>query len=72
MRRGRSPRPIPAADAVLIMRLLPMHDHRTLAMALVEMRCTFVVITVGRDRRAGALARARGRWGTCARRPCRR
>ena len=35
---------IPAADAVLIMRLLSMHHHRTLAMALVEM-ASFVVIT---------------------------
>jgi O-antigen/teichoic acid export membrane protein len=36
---------IPAADAVLIMRLLSMHHHRTAAMALVEI-VTFVLITV--------------------------
>ena len=36
---------IPAADAVLIMRLLSMHHHRTAAMAVAEM-VSFVVITV--------------------------
>jgi O-antigen/teichoic acid export membrane protein len=36
---------IPAADAVLIMRLLSMHHHRTVAMALVEI-VSFVLITV--------------------------
>jgi O-antigen/teichoic acid export membrane protein len=35
---------IPAADAVLIMRLLSMHHHRTFAMAAVEI-VSFVVIT---------------------------
>jgi O-antigen/teichoic acid export membrane protein len=35
---------IPAADAVLIMRLLSMHHHRTVAMAAVEI-VSFVVIT---------------------------
>jgi O-antigen/teichoic acid export membrane protein len=35
---------IPAADAVLIMRLLSMHHHRTAAMAVVEI-VSFVVIT---------------------------
>jgi O-antigen/teichoic acid export membrane protein len=35
---------IPAADAVLIMRLLSMHHHRTAAMAAVEI-VSFVVIT---------------------------
>ena len=36
---------VPAAAAVLLMRQLPMTDHRTAAMALVEM-ATFVVVTV--------------------------
>jgi O-antigen/teichoic acid export membrane protein len=36
---------VPAAAAVLIMRQLPMSDHKTLAMALFEL-ATFVVITV--------------------------
>jgi O-antigen/teichoic acid export membrane protein len=36
---------IPAADAVLIMRLLSMHHHRTAAMAVAEMM-SFVLITV--------------------------
>jgi O-antigen/teichoic acid export membrane protein len=36
---------IPAADAVLIMRLLSMHHHRTATMAVVEV-VSFVVITV--------------------------
>jgi len=36
---------IPAADAVLIMRLLSMHHHRTAAMAVAEV-VSFVVITV--------------------------
>jgi lipopolysaccharide exporter len=35
---------VPAAAAVLIMRQLPMSDHKTLAMALVELT-TFVVVT---------------------------
>jgi hypothetical protein len=35
---------IPAADAVLIMRLLSMHHHRTPPMAIVEI-VSFVVIT---------------------------
>jgi O-antigen/teichoic acid export membrane protein len=35
---------VPAAAAVLIMRQLPMSDHKTLAMALVEL-ATFVVVT---------------------------
>jgi O-antigen/teichoic acid export membrane protein len=36
---------IPAADAVLIMRLLSMHHHRTFAMAIAEI-ASFVLITV--------------------------
>jgi hypothetical protein len=36
---------VPAADAVLIMRLLSLHHHRTLGMAVVEV-VSFVAITV--------------------------
>jgi len=35
---------VPAVAVVLLMRLLPMHDHRTVAIALVEL-ATFAVVT---------------------------